>query len=197
MRWPKKGFTVCRFCGGSAPQVIAAAERRLQRQAGEEAVATYGLPIDIDPQQALLAEVRRTYGHVAWLADVVASIDREALVWGVSEETSGHDGSGDVALAKRTAAPNVWLDLYRRERKHLVEVCRAAIASGIEERRLQMEEAHGDLLAGVLTRSLAALREALAAAGVAPPVLAQVLDVQAREIVHAELLAVAAAADDR
>src|SRR5260221_8866784 len=56
------GFGRCKFHGGSAPSGIKAAERSMVA----ETLGTYGGPIDIDPAQALLTQVRRTAGHVQW-----------------------------------------------------------------------------------------------------------------------------------
>lgn len=52
----------------------------------EHAVATYGLPRDIDPSEALLDEVRWTAGHVSWLRDRIQELEQDALVWGVTEQ---------------------------------------------------------------------------------------------------------------
>jgi hypothetical protein len=156
-RWPVKGAKVCATHGGRAPQVLAAAERRRIEQAAELAVATYGLPREVAPDVALLEEVHRTAGHVAWLGKVVAGLDQDDLVWGLAEEAE--KGSGEFPGTDRTskAAPNVWLDLYQRERKHLADVCKAALAAGIAERQVRLAEQQGALLAGVIGRVLDAL----------------------------------------
>jgi hypothetical protein len=142
MRYPRDGAPVCGRHGGFAPQVIRATERRRQERAAEAAVATYGLPVDIAPTDALLEEVRWTAGHVAWLRTRVAELEADSLVWGTTK--SDHQG------ATEAAAVNVWLDLYQRERRHLLDVCRAAIGAGIEERRVKLAESMGALLASVI-----------------------------------------------
>lgn len=154
-KWAMKGQRVCRNHGGAAPRSRAAAERRLAEQAARKILETYGRPVDgISPTEALLEEVRWTAGHVAWLRERVQELEVEALTWGRVEEvdrTSGEFPGLDVTHAAR---PSVWLDLYQRERRHLLDVCKAAIAAGIEERRVRLAESQGALLAQVIQRIL-------------------------------------------
>lgn len=144
---PAPGQLVCRFHGARSPQALAAAARRLEREAAEDAVTAYGLPREVDPGQALLEEVHRTAGHVAWLSRVVADLERDDLVWGVVEEIErpavyGEDGThvGGGTETKRKAAPSTWLTLYQDERKHLASVSKAAIDAGVSERMVSLYE---------------------------------------------------------
>lgn len=138
----------CRMHQGKrAADVISEAEAR-------KAVATYGLPRDISPTEALLEEVRYTAGHVAWLRERVAELEERDLVWGVTEETDTQASEFPGTNTTRAAKPNPWLQLYREERKHLLDVTKVAIAVGIEERRVRLAEAQGALLNGVIRRIL-------------------------------------------
>jgi hypothetical protein len=121
-------------------------------------MATYGLPVDIDPAEALLQEVQRTAGHVAWLAEQVKAVDPEALIWGRTKTRKGRAADGPVDVTDEAAAVSVWLTLYQQERKHLVHVAAAALAAGVEERRVRLAEQHGEVLAGVIRAVLADLR---------------------------------------
>lgn len=132
----------------SAP-VIAEAKAM---DAARKAVITYGLPRDISPTDALLEEVRYTAGHVLWLRERVAELEQNDLVWGVTEETDTQATEFPGTNTTRAAKPNAWLVLYREERKHLLDVTKAAIAAGIEERRVKLAEAQGAVLNGVLKR---------------------------------------------
>lgn len=167
--WPIKGGTVCRNHGGSAPQVRAAANRRLKEWAAQQAVITYGLPRDIDPHSALLEELHRTAGHVSWLAALVAELE--------ATELKQLDTTGMFERA------SVWLEIYERERTHYARVAKAAIDAGIEERRVRLAEAHGEQLGQVIRAILgdvfillAKIVALLAAAGVAAEILRQVDD---------------------
>jgi hypothetical protein len=141
----------CRMhLGRKAADVIAEAEAR-------KAVVTYGLPRDISPTDALLEEVRYTAGHVAWLREKVAELEAADLVWGVTEESDQQATEFPGTNVTRAAKPNVWLQLYQSERKHLVDVTKAAISAGIEERRVKLAEAQGAVLVGVIRAILADL----------------------------------------
>lgn len=146
-----RGTGRCRMhLGRKAKDVIAEDQAR-------KAVVTFGLPRDISPTDALLEEVRYTAGHVAWLREQVQALEAADLVWGLTEEA--HKGATEFPGTDRTEAakPNVWLELYYRERKHLVDVTKAAIAAGIEERKVRLAEAQGSLVAQVIRAILADL----------------------------------------
>ena len=140
--WAIPGGKTCRFHGSSTKRARAAAARREAEAAARAAVVTFGLPRDIDPGAALLEEVHRTAGAVAWLETKIRDLNDEDLVWGMTRIKQGGDDRGTTFEAK----PNVWLVEYRTERKHLVEVCRIALAAGIDERRVRLAEQQGDLL---------------------------------------------------
>jgi hypothetical protein len=148
------GAGQCKLHGGCMPNNRKAA----QEQAAAEIVKTYGLPIDISPTDALLEEVRYTAGHVAWLREQVQALEAEALVWGMTEQVERDGTEGEDIIAgtdtKYEAKPNIWLELYFRERKHLLDVTKAAITVGIEERRVKLAEAQGHLVAEVIRRIL-------------------------------------------
>jgi hypothetical protein len=119
-----------------------------------KAVNTYGLPREVDPAVALLEEVHRSAGHVEWLKAKVAELDEADLVWGVVEEVD--KGAGEFTGTDITSAakPNVWLELYQQERKHLTAVCKTALAAGIAERQVRLAEQQGALIVGVIQRIL-------------------------------------------
>ena len=135
------------------PAIAEAKAMELARQA----VITYGLPRDISSIDALLEEVRYTAGHVMWLRERVAELEQNDLVWGVTEETDTQASEFPGTNTTRAAKPSVWLQLYREERKHLVDVTKAAISAGIEERRVKLAEVQGQMLNGVLRKIFARL----------------------------------------
>lgn len=141
----------CRMhLGKKAADVISEAQAR-------KAVVTYGLPRDISPTEALLEEVRYSAGHVAWLREQVAALEAKDLVWGVTEEAERNATEFAGTDVTRAAAVNMWLDLYHRERRYLLDVTKTAIAVGIEERRVRLAEAQGALLNDVIRRILGRL----------------------------------------
>jgi hypothetical protein len=130
------------------------AQDAISQEAARQAVITYGLPRDISPTDALLEEVKYTAGHVAWLRDRVAELEQDDLVWGVTEKAKKNATEFKGTDVTEQARPNVWLDLYMRERQHLVAVTKAAISAGIEERRVRIAEAQGQIVARVIQRIL-------------------------------------------
>lgn len=150
------GTTVCRFHGGAAPQVVAAGQRRLALHEAEEAARTLGLLIDISPEQALLDEVQRCAGMVAFYqrqVEQIANVSAQDLVWGRTKDKVGGMDSGTTY----ESGPTAWLVLFNQERDRLTRVCSAAIKAGIEERRVKLAEQQGVLVAAVIRRILTRL----------------------------------------
>lgn len=163
---PTPGVGRCRLHGGAT----ATHRNAAQRKVAADAVATYGLPVDVDPREALLQEVHRSAGHVAWLAALVGTLEhggsgyrRETWVDGEDEDAETREVyvplSGLKQLSKdgKFEKPSVWVELYQRERRFLREVCRDAVNAGVEERRVQLAEQQGVALAGAVRAILADL----------------------------------------
>jgi len=152
-RDPAIGLDKCAtHCGLSKAEREAVAARFVAEQKARKLVVTFGLPRDIPAIDALMEEVRWTAGHVAWLREQVQAISPADLVWGMREQAD--KGATEFAGTDTTyaAMPNIWLELYYRERKHLVEVTKAVIVAGIEERRVRLEESKGQLVAEIIKR---------------------------------------------
>jgi hypothetical protein len=133
------------------------AQDAITEELARQAVITYGLPRDIAPTDALLEEVRYSAGHVAWLRGQVAALEAESLVWGITEEAEKNATEFAGTDKTQAAVMNVWLDLYHKERRYLLDVTKAVIAAGVEERRVKLAEAQGSLLNDVIRRILARL----------------------------------------
>lgn len=127
------GTGTCRRHGGSTPN----GEKAAQAIDAAAAVVTYGLPIETDPHQALIDELYRTAGHVAYLGSIVQQLEKDQL--------HGPVGGGQGGIPEHK--PNVWLQMYTAERKHLADVAKTCIAVGIEERRVRVVEQLGEGIA--------------------------------------------------
>jgi hypothetical protein len=128
---------------------------------GEDAVAL-GKPREVDPGVALLEEIHRTAGNVAWLAQKVAELEDSEMVWGKvisSRETmDGGPGGGYTKRRKENRQViNAWYELYMREREHLTRASAKALQVGIEQRRIQLAERGVDALESALSAALTEL----------------------------------------
>jgi hypothetical protein len=148
-RWAVDGADVCRKHGAQLPVVRARAASNRAARIVEQALAGYGSPLpegpDATPEAQILAEIRRTGGHVKFLEEKVATLAQDDIVWGrvmkeVKEATGWGENNDSYVKTVDQARHNIWVELYQRERKHLVDVCKVAIAAGFEERRVQAEE---------------------------------------------------------
>ena len=141
------GIGRCKFHAGSTPSHVLGA----QRIRAAQAVVTYGLPREIDPHTALLEELHRTAGHVAWLAQQLRDLETEAGLI----QTQYMEGGGYIER------PSVWLELYHKERAHFAAVAKTCISVGIEERRVKLAEQQGELIAQIIRGTLADLKIAI------------------------------------
>lgn len=168
-----RGTDKCRMhLGRKAAPVIAEAKAEA---AARKAVVTFGLPRDISAIDALMEEVRWTAGHVAWLRGQVQALEADALTWGVREQSEKNATEFAGTDTTYAAMPNTWLELYYRERKHLVEVTKAAITAGIEERRVRLEEAKGQLVAEIIKRVTGRLGLSAEQAAILPKIASEEL----------------------
>lgn len=163
---PVAGTNVCRFHGGSAKAVKAAAAARVVEDNIRRELVRFGVPVDVSPTEALLEEVRWSAGHVAWLRqkvrEVIGDDERTAsgthpLVWGttkqVDKEATKHPGT-DVTEAGQVS---IWWKLYSEERDRLAAISTAAIRAGVEERRVRLAEQQGDAIVDAIRAILADL----------------------------------------
>lgn len=143
-----RGARTCRMHGSATPQTRAKVAREQEQERAElelaKAAVTYGLSREVDPHRALMEEIHRTAGHVDYLAGVVAQLERDALVRGITRTVTLPDGSRRI---EAESAVNVWVKLYQTERDHLRRVCADAIRCGVEERRVELEAQTAQLLA--------------------------------------------------
>lgn len=152
------GYGPCKYHMGSTSmgRKSSAIER------GEELMVFYGKPLDTDPIQALLDEVRTTAGHKAWLAAEIAKVnatlvDEKGKVAGLEPEVEG------------------LLRLYQWERDHLVKTAKTCLDAGINQRLLEIAEHQGAKLADAVDTILVGLQLTAAQAALVPQIVPNVL----------------------
>lgn len=128
----------CKLHGGLTPNHLKAAEK----EKANRALVTYGLPREIDPHTALIEELHRTAGHVAYLQQIVAELTHDSDKVGESELKQYQVGENGVI-----ERPAVWIEMYHQERKHFARVAKDCISAGIEERRVRIAEEQGQMFA--------------------------------------------------
>jgi hypothetical protein len=138
---------VCRVHGGSARQVRAAAEQRIQEDLARAAAERHALPRDIDPGAALLEEVRRSAGIVEWLRGRVEELEPQSIVRGTRYIRRTETVEDTTTVTEAGPGLHLWWRLYQEERRHLVAVCKAALDAGVQDRMVRLAEQQGELLA--------------------------------------------------
>lgn len=123
------GYGICSMHGGSTPVLSKAAAKYMGVDVVNKMTTEYGYgaPLILGPHEALLQEVSRTGGHVAWLAEQIGA-------WSM-------DTSEQISAVRAQ-----WIELYHTERQMLVKAARAAIDAGVEERKVRLAEQQGALL---------------------------------------------------
>lgn len=187
---PINGGSVCGTHGGRAPQVKAKAEARVNEAKARAAVERLNLRREIHPNDALLEEVYRAAGAVAWLDQMVQSLESDDMVWGRTEEVE--KGSGEYPGTDTTSAAelNVWVRFWQGERDRLVRVSKAALDANIDERRVRLAEQQGALVADVVKRIFGGVLAVLVEAGLEERFV-QVFHGALREVAPRELRALA------
>ena len=117
------GTDVCHWHGGKAPQTLNVAQKRQQEEKLARAAALLGLPIEVDPHTALVEELRRAAGNVAWLQGQV----EERGIEGMVEHSDQYGGR-----------PSVWYLMWTQERERLRAVSVECAKVGVEERRVSI-----------------------------------------------------------
>lgn len=148
------GASTCHKHGATAKHVAAKAKKRIERAKLEALMVTLGEPVEgMDTVERVEERIAARHGHVRWLLARVRDMEPEALVWGTTKTVRGDVvvGTGPGAsLDKATtdteeAKPSVWYALYREASLDFEKLCVAAIAAGLEQRRVELAERDSDI----------------------------------------------------
>jgi hypothetical protein len=127
----------------------------------EEIMPALDRPIPTDPGVAIMNEIARSVGYIAYLERKVVELGEAELVTtedSIEEERSGGPG-GSYQLRRKESrqAVSPWWLLLERERKHLATVSSAAVRAGVEERRIRIAERQQDVLEAAFVAAIADL----------------------------------------
>lgn len=187
-RYALPGLTVCRYHGGATAAARAKSGRAIEaaaaQAAAERATRQIGIQIVTTPEQALLDEIQRASGMVAYYGARVAEIadaDPGKLIRGTTR-VKRREGFQPATTQTVETTPSIWLVLWGQERDRLVRASAVAIRAGIAERRVELAEQQGLMIYAMIRRILDRLD------------LTASQNVLAGEVVPAELRALAGGA---
>lgn len=165
------GATVCGSHGGRAPQVKAAAARRMVFAAARAEVdaerGRLGYSIEGDPSDFVLELVHEAAGNVAALRQLVQELDAGVGVGAIA-------GNAGSTSKLNEALPHIFVVMYNEERERLAKWSKTAHDMGIDDRRIELAEQQGRLIAEVLRSALDGFVAELAAAGLEVDVVRRV-----------------------
>lgn len=147
---PKAGHRACRVHGGATPQADAKAERAAREVEARRAIDRLLIRRDIDPATALLEEVQRCAGAVAYIEDRIRELDPDGLVWGATQRKQGSTGQGYADFTVEGPGLSEWVRWWHVERERLVKASAAAIAADVDTRIVRLAEQQGAMLADVI-----------------------------------------------
>lgn len=147
------GYGRCKLHGGSLPNHRENAKKLIAK----EGVRAFALPLNIDPKDALLEELHRTAGIIAFyeyqITELTGTTVTNALTGPVG--TEGPTESGAEQYPKSEA--HIWIRLHQEEREHYVKIAKVCIDAGIAEREVKIAEAQAAMIAQGIRALLNAL----------------------------------------
>lgn len=178
-----KGYGTCKHhLGNQAQHVIHA--RRLQ---AEEACRTFGVPVEVSAEDALLDELATAYGTVLFYRTKVQALNpQSSMIQGATrvqrtakqgvEQRGRVDTNETITVVE--SKPHVWIQLLQQAEAHLLAVAGTITRLGIEDRRVRIAEQEGMLLRKLMLSVLSDL-------GIAPndPRLAEIIPRRYAELV--------------
>ena len=129
-----------------------------KQEAAEHAVVM-GLPIDIDPLDALLHCVRITAGEVEYASVQVAALNADEALVQQAEHTEGRMAEGPVSVTKTSsiAQLHAWVRTRQDAVDRLARYSKMCLDAGVAERQIQIAEHMGTTIGRLLTAVLGEL----------------------------------------
>lgn len=143
--WAMTGQEVCRLHGGSSPQALDAAKRRLEKARADGRIAEFLEEYGIEakhPHDGILEVVDKSGAMVAVLGLLVGELSPDG------GGLYGPDHLGD-------GRPHVLVEMYGDWLDRHAKACKLALDAGVDERRLRMAEAQASRLFSALSAALA------------------------------------------
>jgi hypothetical protein len=159
--YPPPGSAVCRYHGGLAPQVRAAAVRRLQAEEARADLVRLGVSIETTPVEALQAMLDEAAGNVAVLRSMVHELSPDEWYGPKFGPGMKHRAQGDAGVipvestwpAENTQLPHVLVVMYGEERDRFTRLARDCAGLDLDARRTAVAEASATRLFGAIGRA--------------------------------------------
>ena len=151
-RPPMIGSTFCDSHGGTKQSPEDRFRNKLLQNA-DFLASTYGLPIEVTPEQALMEELYRTNGHILWLQERITESDADDMIramW-IGQRSSGYLTPQELEEYAITGQAHLWMQLYLKEREHLLQLTTKAIQLGLTERQVTLQEKVIDQIGEAIT----------------------------------------------
>lgn len=129
------GWGRCKFHGGATPA------GKIYAAKVEAADRILGFPIEIEPAEAILQQVRQSAGHVQWYHQQILRFD---------DVTGGDAKQVLLQLSEQGWDRSAWVRLYNEERDRLTRFAKLALDAGVAERQVKLAESQGELVAVAL-----------------------------------------------
>lgn len=146
------GVGRCKLHGGASPQAeVSGVVHLAKREAG-----VMGVPIDnLRPEEALLECIRITGGEVQYASERIAELAPDEAVGPVVstrplKEEKGAENPDLRVYEEGPPALHIWIAVRHQAMDRLVNYTKVAIAAGLEERRVKLAEAQGQLIAAAV-----------------------------------------------
>lgn len=149
------GVGCCRWHGGASPSY----RKKAEKLSAEQAVARLGLRVPIDPITALLDELGRAHAAVLFCEAQLGGVAPEQLVAGTRYMRRKSDGTATETTTEVGPQLNVWVELWHKERRHLVVAAAEAVKAGAIDRQLALAEQQGELMGRMLRAVIDVLPE--------------------------------------
>jgi hypothetical protein len=149
------GHGRCWLHGGAEPHAEVNGQVVLARREA----AVMGVPLDIEPHNAILECIRIAAGEVQYASDRIAELEPEQAIGRMTSTHTrpldlgkeGEDPENTVEEVRVEApALHIWIVARRQAMDRLVQYSAVAIKAGIEERRVKLAESQGQLLVQVI-----------------------------------------------
>lgn len=164
--YPVPGGTVCVRHGGVTQQRGHVVQAHLRDQALEHAQNMLGVvDFEVTPEEAILQAVRESAANVAFFRARIQAIVGEKdlddpthpLIWGTTQVVSTNATATPGDDETTAAGINIWYEMYRQEREHLLKASTAALRAGIAERRVRLAEMGAEVIVGRIRQIINAL----------------------------------------